>query len=258
MNKKQRNSGLKTFISDNSPLALMIVIPLSLALCLLQYLIKSQSMLFLIIGSILSGMPLLIFGLKAMGYKELRNFTALAMVLLGVALLIWSGILVFKPTSQLAIKTQLLFETRSKAVYAEEITVSLEISPTTYYGGEKGLINIQVENNSEYVLILDSFMFETRNKFFDGFVVNYESAVPPISEKKEKLGISTALFFGEDQIIVPPGETTQAHVEIVANTPGDYTGEFYAVLLVGMNSKAMPRKIPEVTEDIFLVILSTN
>jgi len=258
MNKHNKKSGLKSFVSDNSPLILMIVLPLSLILCLLQFLIKPQSMVYLIIGSILSGIPLLIIGLKALGYKELRNFTSLAMVLLGVIILAWAGYLIFKPTSQIATKTRLLFETRSKAVSAEEIKVSLEISPTTYYVGDKGNIIIRVENNSEHELILDSVMFETRKKFFDGFVVNYESANPPISEKKDKFGISSAIFFGEDQLMIPPGDSTRVQVEVIANTPGDYAGDYYAVLLVGVNSKAMPRKIPEVTEEIFLVILSTN
>lgn len=44
----------------------------------------------------------------------------------------------------------------------------------------------------------------------------------------------------------------------MANTPGDYSGEYYAVVLVGMNSNAMPRKIPEVTKEIFLVILAED
>ncbi len=150
----------------------------------------------------------------------------------------------------------MLFETRSKGVSAKDIEVSLAISPTTYTPGEKGLIHIEVKNTSKYELILDSVMFETKKKFFDGFVVNYESAVPPISEKKEKLGVSIALFFGEEQIVIPPKQSVDLQVEIVANTPGDYTGEYYAVLLVGLNSKAMPRGIPEVTEEFFLVILS--
>jgi hypothetical protein len=64
------------------------------------------------------------------------------------------------------------------------------------------------------------------------------------------------LFFGEEQILIPPGEAADFQVEIVAKTPGDYSGEYFAVLLVGLNSKAMPRGIPEVTEEFFLVVLA--
>ncbi len=87
-------------------------------------------------------------------------------------------------------------------------------------------------------------------------MINYESAVPPISERKEKLGVSIALFFGEEQIHILPDQAVDLQVGIVANIPGDYTDEYYAVLMVGLNSKAMPRKIPEVSKKIFLVILS--
>ena len=256
MYSKQKRSGFRTLIEDYSPLTLLIVFPISFVLCLLQYLLKSQSMLLVIIGCVLTGIPLLIFGIQALGYKELRNFTSYGMVLFGVVLLAWAGFLIFKPESQITIKSRMLFETRSKGVSAKEIEVSLDISPTTYTPGEKGLIHIEVRNNTKYELILDNVMFEAKKKFFDGFVVNYESAVPPISEKKEKLGVSIALFFGEEQIRIPPGGIAEFEVEIVANTPGDYTGEYYAVLLVGLNSRAMPRRIPEVTEEFFLVVLA--
>ena len=256
MYTKQKHSGLRTFIEDFSPFALLIVLPISFVLCLLQYLLKSQSMLLLIIGSVLAGIPLLIFGLQALGYKELRNFTFYGMVVLGIVLLAWAGFLIFKPESQITVKSRMLFETRSKGVSAKDIEVELDISPTTYYPGEKGVIHIEVKNTSKYELVLDSVMFETKKKFFDGFVINYESALPPISEKKEKLGVSIALFFGEEQIHILPGGTAEFEVEIVANNPGDYTGEYYAVLLVGLNSKAMPRGIPEATEEFFLVVLT--
>jgi len=71
MSERQKRSGLRTLIEDYSPLTLLIVLPISFVLCLLQYLLKSQSMLLLIIGSVLAGIPLLIFGLQALGYKEL-------------------------------------------------------------------------------------------------------------------------------------------------------------------------------------------
>jgi len=99
-------------------------------------------------------------------------------------------------------------------------------------------------------------MFETKNKFYDGFVVDYKSANPPISERKNKLGVSIALFFGEEQTHIPPGEMAEFEVEIVANEPGDYTDTYYAVQVVGLNSKATPKKIPEATETFFLVILA--
>lgn len=247
---------MKAFVEDYGPLVLLFALPLSMILCLLQYLIKSKSMLFLIIGFLLSGSPLMIFSIKALFYKELRNLTSIAGGLLGAALLIWAGFLIFKPESQIATKTRMIFETRSKAVSVNDIEVSLDISPTTYHPGDEGLISIQIINNSEQELILDSVMFEAKKKFFDGFVINYESAVPPISERKEKLGVSIALFFGEEQIHILPDQAVDLQVGIVANIPGDYTDEYYAVLMVGLNSKAMPRKIPEVSKKIFLVILS--
>ena len=222
--KKQKGSGLKTFMEEYGPLALLFALPLSMVLCLLQYLIKSKSMLFLIIGSLVSGPPLLIFSLKALVYKELRNFTTFAMGILGAALLIWAGFLIFKPASQITTKTRMLFETRSKAVSVKDIDVSLDISPTTYHPGDKRLISMRVKNNSKHELILDSVMFETKKKFFDGFVVNYESAVPPISERKEKLGVSIALFFGEEQIHILPDQAVDLRVEIVANIPGGLYG----------------------------------
>ena len=255
MYTKQKNSGLRTLIEDYSPLTLLIVLPISFVLCLLQYLLKSQSMLLVIIGCVLTGIPLLIFGIQALGYKELRNLTSFGMVLFGVVLLAWAGFLIFKPESQISVKSRMLFETRSKGVSAKDIEVSLDISPTTYTPGETGSIHIEVKNTSKYELILDNVMFEAKKKFFDGFVVNYESALPPISEKKEKLGVSIALFFGEEQTHIPPGGTAEFEVEIVANNPGDYTGEYYAVLMVALNSKARPRGIPEVTEELFLVVL---
>jgi len=249
---------LKKIFKEFSPLALMIVLPLSMVLCLLQYIIKPSSMLFLIIGLLLSGPILLKTSIEALAHKQLRNLTSISSGVLGAAFLIWAGLLIFKPASPITTKTKMLFETRSKAVSADDIVVSLDITPTSFYPGDKGLITIQVTNNSEHELILDSVMFETKKKFFDGFVVNYESASPPIGERKEKLGMSIALFFGEEQIHILPGETADMQVEIIANTPGDYSGEFYAVLLVGLNSKAMPRKIPEVTEAFFLVVLAAD
>jgi hypothetical protein len=256
MNRKQKSSGLKAFFEDYGPFLLMIALPISFVLCLLQYFIKPKSMLLLIIALLFSGPLLLKTSIEALAHKQLRNLTSIGAGLLGAAILIWAGFLIFKPESQFTTKTRMLFETRSKAVPAKEIEVSLEISPTTYYPGDKGLIHIRVENNSDHELTLDSVMFETKKKFFDGFVVNYESAQPPISERKEKLGMSIALFFGEEQTRIPPGQSADFSVGIVANAPGDYAGEYYAVLLVGLNSKAMPRGVPEVTEELFLVVLA--
>lgn len=251
-----RRSGLKAFFDEYGTLALVLALPLSMVLCLLQYFIKPHSMLLIIIGLLISGSLLLIFGLEAIAHKAFRNLSSIGAGLLGLIFLIWAAFLIFKPESQVTTKTRMFFETRSKAVSAKEIEVSLEILPTTYYPGDKGLISIRVENTSEYDLVLDNVMFEAKKKFYDGFVVNYESAIPPIGERKEKLGVSIALFFGEEQILIPPGEAADFQVEIVAKTPGDYTGEYYAVLLVGLNSKAMPRGIPEVTEEFFLVVLA--
>lgn len=248
---QQRESKIKDFLEEYSPLALMLALPLSLVLCLLQYFIKPKSILLLIIALFVSGPILLKTSIEACAHKQLRNLTSI-----GAVFLIWAGFLIFKPESQITTKTRMLFETRSKGIPAEEIEVSLEISPTTYYPGDEGLISIRVENTSEYDLILDNVMFEAKKKFFDGFVVNYETAIPPIGERKEKLGVSIALFFGEEQILIPSGEAADFQVEIVAKTPGDYSGEYFAVLLVGLNSKAMPRGIPEVTEEFFLVVLA--
>ncbi len=247
---------MKSFFEDYGPLALLIVLPVSMVMCLLQYLIKPKSLLLLIIALLLSGLIILKVSLEAMAYKQLRNLTSGGGVLLGAALVIWAGFLIFKPTSQISTKTRMSFETRSKVVDAEEISVSLDISPTRYTPGERGKISIQVQNNSQYELILDSVMFETKNKFYDGFVVDYKSANPPISERKNKLGVSIALFFGEEQTHIPPGEMAEFEVEIVANEPGDYTDTYYAVQVVGLNSKATPKKIPEATETFFLVILA--
>ncbi len=69
MYTKQKHSGLRTLIEDYSPLTLLIVLPISFVLCLLQYLLKSQSMLLLIIGCVLTGIPLLIFGIQALKFK---------------------------------------------------------------------------------------------------------------------------------------------------------------------------------------------
>ena len=247
---------MKSFFEEYGPMAIIIILPISMVLCLLQYLIKPKSLLLLIIALLLSGIMLLKTGIQGMAYKELRNLTAFGGVALGAGLLIWAGFLIFKPTSQITTKTRMSFETRSKAVDAEEISVTLDISPTRYTPGERGKINIEVQNNSQYELILDSVMFETKNKFYDGFVVDYESANPPISERKNKLGMSIALFFGEEQTHLLPGETAYFEVDIVANAPGDYTDTYYAVLVVGLNSKATPKKIPEATETFFLVILA--
>lgn len=247
---------MKSFFEDYGPLVLLFVLPVSMVMCLLQYLIKPKSLLLLIIALLLSGLIILKVSIEALAYEEMRNLTSIGGVLLGAALVIWAGFLIFKPISQITTKTRMYFETRSKAVDDEEISVSLDISPTSYTPGERGQISIQVQNNSQYELILDSVMFETGNKFYDGFVVDYESANPPISERKNKLGVSIALFFGEDQTHILPGETAYFEVEIVANQPGDYTDNYYAVLMAGVNSKARPKKIPEATEDFYLVILA--
>ncbi len=254
MDKNPKKSRVIAFFEELGPFLLMITLPVSFVLCLLQYLVKSQSMLFLIIASLIGGVPLLVFGFKALAYKELRNFTSFGMLILGGVLLAWAGFLIFKPTGQISTKTRMLLETRSKAVDADEILVFLDISPTTYLPGDRGLIYIQVQNNTDKKLTLDSVMFETKKKFFDGFIVDYESAVPKISERKEKLGMSIALFFGEEQTKILPGQTAEFEVEIVANIPGDYAADYYAVLMVGLNSEAMPRRIPEITKEIFLVI----
>ena len=239
MVKQKFGAGIRSFFEEYGPLALLFAIPLSMVMCLLQYLVKPPSLLFLIIGLLVSGIMLLKTGIEGMSHKELRNLTSFGAFFSGAILLIWAGLLIFNPSSQIAAKTRMSFENRSKTVSAKDIEVTLDISPTTYYPGDKGLISIRVENTSDYDLILDNLMFEAKKKFFDGFVVNYESAEPPIGERKEKLGVSIALFFGEEQILISPGEAADFQVEIVAKTPGDYTGEYFAVLLVGLNSKAM-------------------
>ena len=256
MNKKPEGSRMKTLFEDYGSLILLLTLPVSLTLCLIQYFIHSQSMLLLIIALLVSGPFLLWTGLRALAYKELRDFTTVGASLLGAVFLVWAGFLILKPESQVSIKSKMIFETRSKAVSSKDLEISLDISPTTYQPGDRGLIRIEINNKSQYELVLDSMMFETNKKFFEGFIVDYESAVPPISERKEKLGISIALFFGEQQIQIPPEETADFQIGIVANIPGDYTGDYYAIPLVGLNSKAMPRKIPDVNERIFLVILS--
>jgi hypothetical protein len=254
--KQKFGAGIKSFFEAYGPLALLFAIPLSMVMCLLQYLVKPPSLLFLIIGLLVSGIMLLKTGIEGMSHKELRNLTSFGAFFSGAILLIWAGLLIFNPSSQIAAKTRMSFENRSKTVSAKEIDVTLDISPTSYTIGERGMITIRVTNNSKHELILDSVMFETRKKFFEGFVVDYDSAVPPISERKQKMGLSIALFFGEEQIHIPSGEKVDIHVEIVANTPGDYSDTYYAVLMVGLNSTAMPRKVPEDSKDIFLVILA--
>lgn len=112
--------------------------------------------------------------------------------------------MIYRPEGQISVRNQILFQTRYRRVSAEDIVVSLNISSTTYSPGDLGVVNIQVGNNTDKELTLDSVMFETKKKFFDGFVVDYESADPPISERKEKLGLTIAFILMRIKFIYSP------------------------------------------------------
>ena len=90
------------------------------------------------------------------------------------------------------------------------------------------------ENLSDHTLVLNSVMFETRDHFYEGFVVDYVSAAPPVKGREKKIGNIADLFFSEDEVINTPSEKYSVKVEIVANHHGDYSDNFCVFSESGM------------------------
>ena len=255
MYRRSRNQGkIAQFFVDNSLYLIMIAVFGAVILCLLQWIIKPQSLTLFIISLIVLGAFLTVIGLLALVAEGFGDFSFIIMGVLGVLMLGWAGLLLFKPENPIAAKTRAYLLTKKETIKTDLVDLSLDISPTSYYPGEKGQVTIQVENQSEYPLTLETVMFETFNQFFEGFIVDYESAQPPLSERKEKLGISTALFFLQKPLEIPAGEGATFTLDIVANKPGDYTSDFSVVLFVDAGSTAVPRSIPALDQEIYMVI----
>jgi hypothetical protein len=100
---------------------------------------------------------------------------------------------------------------------------------------------------------------EFPNKLSENFSIDYDSAVPPIRDSKEKMGISTTLNFGGAPIHIPPGETDTIRVEVTAQITGDSSTKlFISLSLDSKHWKGFANPLIIQSEEVELVILTEN
>ncbi len=228
----------------------------SILLCLLQLILSVDNMLLLILALFLAGLVMLGGGAWETFVNRLWSVVFVGMMLIGAAALALAYFLSFEPNSPVSAKFRTLYRPEIQPLESQDLKISLDITPTQYMPGERGTITMRFDNHCEYTLVFESVMLETQKRFFEGFVIDYESASPPISQRKNKMGISTALFFGELPIVIPPGETYTVRLEIIANIPGDYSDEFFITPFMDLQrTEAVSVSFPSYSEKIFLVIL---
>lgn len=226
MSNSNSSSVIGTFFEDYGLILVVIAIPISGLLCILQLVLSLDNMFLLILALAVFGLALVGFAIGTF-FEGMFNFGFILMFIVGVAVLVLAYFLAFEPDSSVTQWFRNIYRPEVAALEEEQLEIILEIEPHQYQSGETGSILISFENLSEHTLVLNSVMFETQNQFFEGFVVDYNSADPSINDRKEKLGNTTALIFSEEEMIIPPGEKYLVKVEIVASQPGDYSDTFY-------------------------------
>ena len=250
-----RGRGLRSVLEEHSTTIGLFAFPVSIMLCLLQLFLRMDNYLLLIIALVLCGGVLLAWGAWLV-FVDRVSFVFSIMMFIGGILLALAYFLAFQSQGQVAGYFRKLYNPGTRVIKEDELKIELEITPETYQVGEKGEITIRLENRSEYELVFNSVMFEVRNQFYEGFLVDYGSASPRIMERKDKLGVSTALFFGEESIQIPPGGSYLIQVEIVASLPGDYSDEFFVVPFFDTGqTAALPRGDASITQKLMLSIL---
>jgi len=226
MSNSRSSSGIGAFFEENGLLLVVITVALSVILCILQFVLSLDSMIFLLIALAIFGLALVAFAVGTF-FEGMFNFFFILMFIVGAAVLVLAYFLAFEPGSTVTQWFRNNYRPDVEALDEELLVIKLDITPKQYQSGETGRILISLENLSEHTLVLDSVMFETRDQFFEGFVVDYENTDPPIKDRREKIGNTTALFFSEEEMIIPSGDIYIVKVEIVANQPGDYSDTFY-------------------------------
>lgn len=246
----------KDFIEEHGIIITMLGILASVVLCVLQLILRVNNQLPLILALLLFGLVILGWGLWDTLANRFWSVVSLCAILIGAAILVFVYFLAFQPNSQVSLKFRSLYRPDIKTIKSQELKISLDIAPTQYQPGERGTISMNFENQSEYTLVFETIMLETQKHFFEGFVVDYESASPPISQRKNKMGVSTALFFEEEPVVIPPGETFTASVDILANGSGDYSDEFFVTVFIDLQrSEAAPGAFVDHSQKFLLVIL---
>ena len=230
MSKSRSSRGIGAFFEDYGLFIVVIAVPISALLCILQFVLSPDSMILLLIALAIFGLALVAFSVGSF-FEGMFGFGFILMFIVGAATLVLAYFLAFEPDSTVTQWFGNIYRPEVEALEEDQLEIVLQIDPHQYQSGETGSIMISIENFSEHTVALDSVMFETRDRFFEGFVVDYESAAPPINDRREKIGNMTALFFSEEDIIIRSGEKYMIMVEIVAIQPGDYSDTFYVVPL---------------------------
>jgi hypothetical protein len=247
---------IKDFIEDYGIMITLLGILASMVLCVLQLILRVTNQLPLILALLLFGLVILGWGVWDTITSRFWSFASFSAMLIGAVILVFVYLLAFQPNSQVSLKFRSLYRPDMRTIKSQDLKISLDIAPTQYQPGERGTISMNFENHSEYTLVFETIMLETQKPFFEGFVVDYESAYPPISQRKNKMGVSTALFFGEEPIVIPPGGSYTAWVEIVANVSGDYSDEFFVTVFMDLQrTEAAPGAFVDHSEKFLLVIL---
>lgn len=250
-----RRHGFRSVLEQHGSTIGLLAFPISILLCLLQLFLRMDNYLLLIIALVVCGVVLLTWGAWLV-FVDRMSFVFLIMMFIGGILLVLAYFLSFQPQGQVAGYFRKLYNPGTRIIKDDELKIELDIAPKTFQVGEKGEITIRLENRSQYELVLSSVMFEVRDQFYEGFIVDYGSASPRIKERKDKLGVSTALFFGDETIHLPPNGSYLIHVAIVANHAGDYSDEFYvAPFFDSAQTAALPRGDTSITRKVMLSIL---
>lgn len=226
MSNSSSSSGIGAFFEDYGLILFLIAIPISGILCILQLVFSLDNMILLIIALAVIGLALVGFAIGSF-FEGMFNIGFILMFIVGAAVLVLAYFLAFEPDSSVTQWFCNIYRPEVAVLKEDQFEIVLDIDPHQYQSGETGSIMISFENLSEHTLVLNSVMFETRDQFYEGFVVDYDSADPPINNRKEKIGNTTALFFSAEEMIITPGEKYIVKVEIVANKPGDYSDTFY-------------------------------
>ena len=226
MSNSNSSSVIGAFFKDYGLILVVVAVPISGILCILQLVLSLDNMILLILALTVFGLALVGFAIGTF-FEGMFNIGFILMFIVGATALVLAYLLAFGPDSSVAQWFRNIYRPEVAVLENDQLDIVLEINPHQYQTGEVGSIRISFENLSEHTLVLNSVMFETRDKFFEGFVVDYESADPPINDRKEKIGNTTALFFSEEEMIISPSEKYTVKLEIVAFQPGDFSDNFF-------------------------------
>jgi hypothetical protein len=120
-----------------------------------------------------------------------------------------------------------MFPSLSSRLQGTVIAATLAPPPPALQSGERALLQVVIENQSDEVISFDKLRVELPKDFFEGFVVVYPTS-PPHKDVKDggtwTTPPSDVISFAD--IVVAPNSRQELTINVAANVPGDYSGRY--------------------------------